>query len=226
MRGSVFRTTARPSFKEKSNAQILDVLSGVTFNGNINLISTNIYNYDLRYETYYDDGQTIAISGFLKDLYNPIEIVAYSADEDNIQPINSGNARLMGVEFEARKKFEEVISGLSANVNASYIHSEVTIVGDEYESRQNNLRQGENFSDKREMQGQAPYLVNFGLSYKNKSKNLDIGLFYNVQGPTLSIVGINNRPNIYSAPFNSLNLNILCDINKKSKLTFSIKHTR
>ena len=224
LRGSVFRTTARPSFKEKSNAQILDVLSGVTFNGNIDLISTNIYNYDLRYETYYDDGQTIAISGFLKDLYNPIEIVAYSADEDNIQPINSGNARLMGVEFEARKKFEEIISGLSANVNASYIHSEVTIVGDEYESRQNNLRQGENFSDKREMQGQAPYLVNFGLSYKNKSKNLDIGLFYNVQGPTLSIVGINNRPNIYSAPFNSLNLNVLCDINKKSKLTFSIKN--
>ena len=75
-----------------------------------------------------------------------------------------------------------------------YIHSEVTIVGDEYESRQNNLRHGENFSDKREMQGQAPYLVNFGLSYKNKSKNLDIGLFYNVQGSTLSIVGINNRP--------------------------------
>ncbi|MDB0006879.1 TonB-dependent receptor [Flavobacteriales bacterium] len=224
LRGSVFRTTARPSFKEKSNAQILDVLSGVTFNGNIDLISTNIYNYDLRYETYYDDGQTIAISGFLKDLYNPIEIVAYSADEDNIQPINSGNARLMGVEFEARKKFEGVISGLSANVNASYIHSEVTIVGDEYESRQNNLRQGENFSDKREMQGQAPYLVNFGLSYKNKANKIDIGLFYNVQGPTLSIVGINNRPNIYSAPFNSLNLNVLCDINKKSKLTFSIKN--
>ena len=224
LRGSVFRTTARPSFKEKSNAQILDVLSGVTFNGNIDLISTNIYNYDLRYETYYDDGQTIAISGFLKDLYNPIEIVAYSADEDNIQPINSGNARLMGVEFEARKKFEGVISGLYANVNASYIHSEVTIVGDEYESRQNNLRQGENFSDKREMQGQAPYLVNFGLSYKNKANKIDIGLFYNVQGPTLSIVGINNRPNIYSAPFNSLNLNVLCDINKKSKLTFSIKN--
>ncbi len=224
LRGSVFRTTARPSFKEKSNAQILDVLSGVTFNGNIDLVSTIIYNYDLRYETYFDDGQTIAISGFLKDLINPIEIVAYSSDEDNIQPINSGNARLMGIEFEARKKLEEVISGLSVNINASYIHSEVTVVGDEYDSRLNNLRQDEKFSDKREMQGQAPYLVNLGLSYKNKLNNLDIGLFYNVQGPTLSIVGINNRPDIYTSPFNSLNLNVLYDINKKSKLTFSIKN--
>ena len=160
----------------------------------------------------------------MKDLINPIEIVAYSSDEDNIQPINSGNARLMGIEFEARKKLEEVISGLSVNINASYIHSEVTVVGDEYDSRLNNLRQDEKFSDKREMQGQAPYLVNLGLSYKNKLNNLDIGLFYNVQGPTLSIVGINNRPDIYTSPFNSLNLNVLYDINKKSKLTFSIKN--
>lgn len=224
LRGSIFRTTARPSFKEKSNAQILDVLSGVTFNGNIDLASTTIYNYDLRYETYFDGGQTIAISGFLKDLINPIEMVAYSSDEDNIQPINSGNARLMGVEFEARKNLNEIVNGLSANINVSYIESKVTIVGDEYESRQNNLRQGEEFSDKREMQDQAPYLVNLGFSYKSKARGLDIGLFYNVQGPTLSIVGINNRPDIYTAPFNSLNLNVLCDINKKSKLTFSIKN--
>ena len=75
----------------------------------------------------------------MKDLINPIEIVAYSADEDNIQPINSGNARLMGVEFEARKNLDEVISGLSANINASYINSEVTIVGDEYKSSQDKI---------------------------------------------------------------------------------------
>ena len=224
LRGSVFRTTARPSFKEKSNAQILDVLSGITFNGNIDLVPTTIYNYDLRYETYFDNGQTIVVSGFLKDLINPIEMVSYSSDEDNIQPLNSGIARLMGVEFEARKNLNEIVNGLSTNINVSYVKSEVTIVGDEYESRQNNLRQGEKFSDKREMQGQAPYLVNLGLSYKSKARGLDIGLFYNVQGPSLSIVGINNRPDIYTAPFNSLNLNVLCDINKKSKLTFSIKN--
>ena len=160
----------------------------------------------------------------MKDLINPIEIVAYSADEDNIQPINSGNARLIGVELEARKNLDEFFSGLSVNVNVSSIKSEVTIVGDEYESRINNLRDGESFDDKREMQGQAPYLVNLGFSYKNKTKGIDIGLFYNVQGSTLSIVGINNRPDVYTAPFNSLNLNVLYDINKRSKLAFSIKN--
>ncbi len=224
IRGSVFRTTARPSFKEKSNAQILDVLSGVTFNGNINLVSSSIINYDLRYESFLENGQTIAISGFLKDLSNPIELVAYSSDEDNIQPINSGQARLMGIELEARKNLDAIQQGFSLNVNASFIKSEATIVRDELASRQNNLRVGEKFSDTREMQGQAPYLINIGLTYKNKVKPFNAGLFYNVQGSTLSIVGINNRPDIYSSPFNSLNANIIYVYNQKSTFTLSVKN--
>ncbi len=224
LRGSIFRTTARPSFKEKSNAQILDVLSGITFNGNIDLIASTIHNYDLRYETYGKKGETFAVSGFLKDLYNPIEIVAYSADEENIQPINSGNASLMGVEIEARKNLDEVSQGLSLNFNASFIKSEVKIVGDEYQSRLNNLRDGEEFEDTREMQGQAPYLINAGLSYKEPNGKIEGGLFYNVQGPTLSIVGINKRPDIYTSPFNSLNLNINYKFNEKSQFSLSIKN--
>ena len=85
----------------------MDVLSGITFNGNIDLIASTIHNYDLRYETYGKKGETFAVSGFLKNLYNPIEIVSYTADEDNIQPINSGNAQLMGVEVEGRKKLRQ-----------------------------------------------------------------------------------------------------------------------
>ena len=86
LRASAFRTTARPSFKEKSNAQILDVLSGITFNGNIDLIQTDINNLDFRYEHFGNRNKTIALSGFYKQLINPIELVAYSSDEDNIQP--------------------------------------------------------------------------------------------------------------------------------------------
>ena len=224
LRGSIFRTTARPSFKEKSNAQILDVLSGITFNGNIDLIASTIHNYDLRYETYGKKGETFAVSGFLKNLYNPIEIVSYTADEDNIQPINSGNAQLMGVEVEGRKNLDNVADGLSLNVNASYITSEVKIVGDEYESRLNNLREGEEFVETREMQGQAPYLINGGLSYKNPNGKIEGGLFFNVQGPTLSIVGINKRPDIYTSPFNSLNLNLIYKFSEQSQFSLSVKN--
>ena len=114
--------------------------------------------------------------------------------------------------------------GLSLNFNASFIKSEVEIVGDEYQSKLNNLRDGEEFEDTREMQGQAPYLINAGLSYKEPNGKIEGGLFYNVQGPTLSIVGINKRPDIYTSPFNSLNLNVNYKFNEKSQFSLSIKN--
>ena len=52
IRSSIFKTTARPSFKEKSLAQIYDGISTLTFNGNIDLEVTNIYNFDMRYESF------------------------------------------------------------------------------------------------------------------------------------------------------------------------------
>ena len=223
LRASAFRTTARPSFKEKSNAQILDVLSGLTFNGNIDLIQTDINNLDFRYEHFGNRNKTIALSGFYKQLINPIELVAYSSDEDNIQPKNSGDANVIGLELETRTALGFINDKLFVNFNGSVIESQVNITGDEYESRKNNLRDGEEFSEVRNMQGQAPFLVNTGVSFKDIDKKLEAGLFYNVQGPTLSIVGINKRPDIYSAPFHSLNLNILTQIGKEDKLQLSFK---
>ena len=130
----------------------------------------------------------------------------------------------MGVEVEGRKNLDNVADGLSLNVNASYITSEVKIVGDEYESRLNNLREGEEFVETREMQGQAPYLINGGLSYKNPNGKIERGLFFNVQGPTLSIVGINKRPDIYTSPFNSLNLNLIYKFSEQSQFSLSVKN--
>ena len=97
-------------------------------------------------------------------------------------------------------------------------------MGDEYESRLNNLREGEEFVETREMQGQAPYLINGGLSYKNPNGKIEGGLFFNVQGPTLSIVGINKRPDIYTSPFNSLNLNLIYKFSEQSQFSLSVKN--
>ena len=58
------------------------------------------------------------------------------------------------------------------------------------------------------MAGQAPYIVNAGFSYNNMISGLEAGLFYNVQGPTLTYVGFGNRTDTYTVPFHSLNLNI------------------
>lgn len=225
LRSSYSFTTARPSFKEKSGAQILDVLSGITFNGNLDLKVTDIHNLDLRFERFYEKNQMIGVSGFYKYMINPIEITRYSSDDDNIQPINTPSGRVCGLELEIRKSVDFILDNLFINTNGSVIYSKVDIVGDEYQSILNSLREGEEFSSTRSMQGQSPYIFNCGISYLNN--NIESSLTYNVEGQKLSIVGINRRPNIYTNPFHSLNIsaslnNIIYDNLKISLLCKNI----
>ena len=128
LRLGAFRTVARPSFKEKSAAQIEDVLTGITFIGNLDLQNTIISNLDARYEYFFEGGQTVALSGFYKYFQNPIELVAYSAAApSNFQPRNVGNATVAGVEFEVRKNLGFMgLSNFEVNSNFSYIYSAVT----------------------------------------------------------------------------------------------------
>ena len=71
LRASWSQTTARPSFREISTAEIVDVLSGMTFIGNVDLVQTDIQNMDLRYETFFNSNQMLSLSGFYKTSVNP-----------------------------------------------------------------------------------------------------------------------------------------------------------
>lgn len=211
LRLGAFRTVARPSFKEKSAAQIEDVLTGITFIGNLDLVNTTINNLDFRYERFFDGGQTVAISGFYKYFQNPIELVAYSAAApSNFQPRNVGNATVAGVEFEVRKNLGFIgLKNLEINSNFSGIYSSVTRDSSEFAARVASARDGEEVSKTRQMQGQSPYMINAGLSYNNPTNGWQGGLFYNVQGEKLYIVGVADNPDVFEVPFHSLNFNLM-----------------
>jgi len=211
LRFGAFRTVARPSFKEKSAAQIEDVLTGITFIGNLDLVNTTINNLDFRYERFFDGGQTVALSGFFKNFQNPIELVAYSAAApSNFQPRNVGNATVAGVEFEVRKNLDFIgMKHLEINSNFSGIYSAVTRDSSEYAARVASARDGEVISETRPMQGQSPYMINAGLSYNNPTNGWQGGLFYNVQGEKLYIVGVADNPDVFEVPFHSLNFNLM-----------------
>jgi len=214
LRLSYARTTARPSFKELSIVQIPDLLTGTNFLGNIELQPTYVNNMDLRYEFFGNQAQMFAISAFYKKFKDPIELVAYSSNApSDFTPRNAPDADVYGVEFEGRKNFEFLSDGLkdlSFNVNVSLVHSKITmskITGGEYESRQIFAREGETISDSRSLQGQSPYLINAGFNYNSSKLGLEAGIFYNVQGKTLEVVGFGKNSDVYVQPFNSLNLN-------------------
>ena len=84
------------------------------------------------------------------------------------------------------------------------------------------LREGQSVGTSRPLQGQSPYLINAGLEYKNQDKGFQGGLFYNVQGKTLQVVGNGFYPDVFTIPFNSLNFNIIKQLRKNRTLTFKV----
>ena len=229
LRSSATRTTARPSFKEASIAEIYDPLSNMTFIGNIDLKPSYIQNYDLRYEYYGNFSQMFAFSLFYKNFKDPIEMTYFESAPTNFTPKNLGSATLLGIELEIRKNLSfinEIFKNFTFNVNASFIDSKLSFSESEYNLRENMLRTGESLGKYRTLQGQAPFLVNSGLNYSNPKKGIQTGLFYNIQGKTLEIVGTGFLPDVYTMPFNSLNFNFNKELGeeKKSSINFRINN--
>jgi TonB-dependent receptor len=226
LRGSYARTTARPSFKEASIAKIFDPLSSVTFIGNIDIQPTYINNYDLRLEWFGESAEMIALSGFYKSFKDPIELTYFENSFDNFTPRNLGNADVLGVEFELRKNLgfiANAFNNFSFNVNTSIIKSTQVYSDAERNLRQLGLRNGETLGNDRTLQGQSPFLINASINYSQAEKGLQMGLFYNVQGKTLEVVGTGFAPDVYTMPFNNLYLNLTKSFGENQNQSINLK---
>lgn len=228
LRGSFGQSVARPSFKEKSAAQIYDPITKRLFNGNLDLRQTEINNYDLRLENFFTGGggDMFALSFFYKQFDGHIELVTYDVAPGDVKPRNAGASRVYGTEFEFKKRLEFISPALSAiafGTNITLARSEVDIKGlainesgyTEFESRQLNARTGEIIDNTRPMTGQSPYLINAYLNYADKEGVMNANLSYNVQGESLFIVGVGAIPDIYTQPFHSLNMNVYRNFGSK-----------
>ncbi|OIP00256.1 MAG: hypothetical protein AUJ97_07995, partial [Bacteroidetes bacterium CG2_30_32_10] len=230
IRANYSKTLARPSFKEKSLAQIYDPITQRTFIGNLDLLETKIDNYDLRFEKFMGSSDIISISGFYKFFRNPIEIVAYGASTPNdITPRNIERATVLGVELEVKKKIDFISKKLENFIvgsNITLTKSEVGMDEAEYLGRLQEARSDETIKKIRKFQGQAPYLINSFIGYENFDKGIDVNLSYHVQGKSLAIVGISRIPDIYNMPFHSLNFKLSKKLGEKKahNISFTIQN--
>jgi len=245
LRFAYAKTIARPSFKELSYAEIADPISGRTFVGGMfrdaddfsgkiywdgNLRSTYIHNFDVRWEMFRENGQMVSVSGFYKEFLDPIEIIQYATQTGSFQPRNVGDGKVLGVELELRESLEFIspsLKNFALTSNISVTRSEIKLSMTEYLSRIENARTGQVINDRRVMAGQAPWIINSGISYNGGesgfAKGLEAGLYYNVQGTTLQYVGIADRPDIYMLPFHSLNLTINKSLGKERRTQIGFK---
>ena len=226
LRSSFSKTTARPSFKEASRAQIYDAISDRLFIGNLDLKPSYIDNLDMRYEIFGDKGDIIAFSGFYKTFKDPIELTFFASAPNQLTARNLGSAKVYGAEFEIRKPLNIISDDVRKwrfSLNASLIKSSLEMFEDEYNNRLNAARDGESISRTRDLQGQSPFLINSNIEFLNEDTGFQYGLFYNVQGRTLEVVGTGIVPDVYAVPFHSLNFNLKKFLDDDGKSSISLK---
>lgn len=198
LRASVGRTLNRPEFKEITPFKEVDYLAGQYVTGNANLVGSTAMNYDARFEFYpkaNENGETISIGAFYKDIQKPIE---RSITSDlffnmlsNITFMNADKAKIYGLELDIRKNLNflggSFFRNLSVAANASYIKSEATMT-----MNVPNIFGDEHPTITRKLQGQSPYLINAGLYYEKPSSGTKIGLVFNQTGERIYAVAIGN----------------------------------
>ena len=202
------RTLARPTFRELAPFESFDFMGGFILIGNPDLQRTLVDNIDLRWEIFPNPKEIISVSAFYKRFQNPIERT-YNPEAPNGEFTfrNVDRAFLAGAEFEVKKELSFISKSLcnfSVATNFTYIYSQSDI--DERELYQIRATHP-NAASTREMFGQAPFVVNGLISYKNE-KGTSANLSYNVSGAKISYISIGGTPNIYELPRHSLNFNI------------------
>lgn len=203
IRGGYGKTVNRPELREISPFNDFDFVNNEFIAGNPNVVTADITNYDLRLELYpkKHPNETVSIGAFYKNLLHPIERVRQEATNGSLGDFpligfnNADKAKVYGLEAEVRKSLSFIpgkfFRNLSVQVNGALIKSSVRQDSISDNSLVGSFRVGR-FRD-RQLQGQAPYVVNLGLYYENPSWGTKISVSYNVNGPTIYAVSSKNK---------------------------------
>jgi outer membrane receptor protein involved in Fe transport len=204
IRLSASRTLARPEYRELSPLTSRDVIGGENVRGDENLERTNVTNADIRWELYPAPGEILSLAVFAKRFANPIERVygSGSGGTSFVFYTNAEGADNYGLELELRKglgAFSRALEPLTFSSNITVMQSRIQL----YESTQ---AAATNLS--RRMVGQAPYVVNAGLTYTTSSRRTTATVLYNRVGERIVAAGGSPLPDVVEQPRNVLDVSM------------------
>ena len=104
LRLGLSKTITRPQFRELAPQQYSDPDTDRLYYGNPYLVDSELRNFDLRYEWFFQPGQHFTAAGFYKQIDKPIEANINEAGGTIFQSyLNAPGADLYGVELEFKK---------------------------------------------------------------------------------------------------------------------------
>lgn len=174
LRLSASQTLARPEYREIAPVQYREVIGAENLVGNPNLRRTLIQNLDARWEWYPAADEVLSVGLFAKRFRHPIERVYLAQSGTAVVTFeNARGAENYGVELEARKALAFLSPALTGFANLTLMRSTIRLDPDVGSQR----------NAERAMVGQAPYVVNTGLTYAPGSGRSSATVLYNVVGP-------------------------------------------
>jgi hypothetical protein len=222
IRMAIGKTITRPVLMEAIPIQYVNA-DGTTERGNQNLVNSQNYNADIKFEVFPSNKELIAATIFSKFIDKPIERTIEAAATGSGQIItyfNNQSATLFGAELELLlqlSRFNEKLDGFSFGFNTSLMYTNAKV---------DKNRQGyfDTFEE-RKLQGASNWLINSDLKYEfeiNEKWKNTVSLVYSVYGERIYAVGIAGLDHIYEKPFNKLDLIWGSTIAKKWDVKFGI----
>jgi len=192
IRLAYYKTLNRPEFRELAVSNWYDPETRLSIAGNAELKRCYIRNYDARFEIFPGRGQLFTTSGFYKYFNNPIERYMQVTSESQIYYKNANYGTIYGAEMEYRvnlgailkKDSIKFLNNLTLFTNLSFMKSKVNVKGI-----------NDAVPDTRPMQGQAPYLINAGISYADNVNDFSGSIMVNRVGEKIYLVGNDQLPN-------------------------------
>ena len=198
------QTVIRPEFRELSPFAFYDFELGAQVVGNKSAERTKVSNFDLRYELYPRAGELFTVGAYFKHFDKPIEYYfnRTGPGTNTFNILNTKNATAYGAELEFRKKldFISALKNFTFSGNLSYIYSRVKDTTGTVD---------------RPLQGQSPYLINFGLQYDVEKIGFSSTLLFNQIGRRILFVGNEAISDIWEAPRPLLDLQLAQKVFKR-----------
>ena len=157
-------TQTLPEFKELSPFEYVSPTGRVS-KGNPDLEKSDVVNVDLKWEFFPSRGEVFSVTGFYKNIKNPINLAQSRGSSGNFIFYNTGEkATVKGLELEARTSFiknedDDTVLGFNANLTKMWFSQDLDDVFQYKGKTESNL------------QGASDLIANGSLSYSsNKEK--------------------------------------------------------
>ncbi len=194
-------TAVRPDLREITDASYIDPRTGDLVDGDPSVRPATVSNFDVRGEWFFENGDNLTITGFYKDIDNPIEFFASAASDTTRarEIVNADSAEVVGVEVEALKELSflgDFFAPFFVQGNLTLQDSEI-IAGPRADAPTNPIRP---------LAGASDFVLNMQIGFDSDDAKHSASLAYNVFDERLYLAGRNGEPDEFEQPFHSLDL--------------------